>query len=220
LVQPTSGAIALEGTQVYPPPDRRAYRAPLTMQMVFQDPYASLNPRMRVEDLVAEAIDVGFDKDRKARRESIVAELLERVGIDPSLKDRFPHQFSGGQRQRIAIARALAAQPRVLICDEAVSSLDVSIRAHVLNVLIQERLENHLSIVFIGHDLTVVRHLADRVIVMHNGAVVEEGTAEDVIFRPVDDYTKKLVQASALHALDTTRIPQPSTAIGTGGTNK
>jgi peptide/nickel transport system ATP-binding protein len=196
LERPSEGTITFDGTQVFPSRGRGRYRPPRAMQMVFQDPYASLNPRMRVVDLVAEGLDINGAVRTKAERTERVAELLTRVGIDPDLRHRYPHQFSGGQRQRIAIARTLAVDPALLVCDEAVSSLDVSIRAHVLNVLEAERRRSGLPIIFIGHDLGVVRHLADYTVVMHRGRIVEQGATEDVIFRPRNSYTRQLVAAS------------------------
>ncbi|MBB5788584.1 dipeptide ABC transporter ATP-binding protein [Jiangella mangrovi] len=196
LVSPSAGTIRYDGAQIYPP-ERGRYRPPRSVQMVFQDPYASLNPRMRVSDLVAESFDIREPGLAAAVRDERVVGLLDRVGIDPRFRDRYPHQFSGGQRQRIAIARALAAQPDLLVCDEAVSSLDVSIRAQVLNVLLAERERTGLSILFIAHDLSVVRHLADTVIVMNQGSIVEAGPADDLIFAPREPYTRDLVAASA-----------------------
>lgn len=195
IVRPAGGQISYDARTVFPPP-RRTYRPPRAIQMVFQDPYASLNPRMKVSDLVAEAYDMRMRKLSHHDRDDQVIELLERVGIDPEFRQRYPHQFSGGQRQRIAIARALAAEPELLVCDEAVSSLDVSIRAHVLNVLLAERERSGLSIVFIAHDLSVVRHLADTVVVLNQGRVVEAGETETVIFSPQHSYTRELLAAT------------------------
>lgn len=195
IVAPSEGAIRFNAEQVYPAA-RGRYRPPRSIQMVFQDPYASLNPRMRVSDLVAESYDIRDRRLSADERDKRIIGLLDRVGIDPRFRDRYPHQFSGGQRQRIAIARALAAEPDLLVCDEAVSSLDVSIRAQVLNVLLAERDRTGLSILFIAHDLSVVRHLADTVIVMNQGAMVEAGSTDKVIFEPRDPYTRALVAAS------------------------
>lgn len=195
MVPVSAGTIVYRGATLFPSGSRH-HRVPRSIQMVFQDPYASLNPRMRVTDLVAEAFDIAGMGKRDPARVDAVVELLERVGIEPELRDRYPHQFSGGQRQRIAIARALAAEPDLLICDEAVSSLDVSIRAHVLNVLASERDRSGLAIIFIGHDLSVIRHIADAVVVMRNGELIEAGTTEDVIFSPQANYTRDLIRAS------------------------
>ncbi|MFD5858726.1 dipeptide ABC transporter ATP-binding protein [Streptomyces chartreusis] len=196
LERPSDGTITYDGNRIFPSEGRRQYRPPRSIQMVFQDPNASLNPRMRVTDLVAEGLDIIGAVHSKAERIERVSELLTRVGINPDLQHRYPHQFSGGQRQRIAIARTLAVDPGLLVCDEAVSSLDVSIRAHVLNVLEAERRRSGLSIIFIGHDLGVIRHLADYTVVMNRGRIVEQGPTEDVIFRPQDPYTRQLVAAS------------------------
>jgi peptide/nickel transport system ATP-binding protein len=196
LESPSDGTITYDGNRVFPSEGRRRYHPPRSIQMVFQDPNASLNPRMRVADLVAEGLDINHAVHSKAERTERVSELLTRVGINPDLQHRYPHQFSGGQRQRIAIARTLAVDPDLLVCDEAVSSLDVSIRAHVLNVLEAERRRSGLSIIFIGHDLGVIRHLADYTVVMNRGRIVEQGATEDVIFRPQDPYTRQLVAAS------------------------
>jgi len=161
-------------------------------QMVFQDPYTSLDPRMRVRDIVAEPLVVTRTGTAASRRER-VAELLELVGMRPDAMDRFPHQFSGGQRQRIGIARALMRDPDVLVCDEPVSALDVTIQAQVTNLLVdlQERLG--LSILFISHDLSVVRNLAHRVLVMYRGSAVETGDVEQIFDRPSHAYTRELL---------------------------
>ncbi|MSQ71796.1 MAG: ATP-binding cassette domain-containing protein [Betaproteobacteria bacterium] len=167
-------------------------RAKLAVQMIFQDPYASLNPRMRVEDIVGEAPVVHgivASRDRRAH----VAAILERVGLDPGLMRRFPHQFSGGQRARIGIARALAVNPEFLVCDEAVAALDVSIQAQVLNLFISLREQLRLTYLFISHDLGVVRHLSDRVVIMYLGRVVEIAPTEELYARPNHPYTQALL---------------------------
>ena len=169
---------------------RRAMQ--LEAQMIFQDPYASLNPRYRVEDIIGEAPVVhgiinGKDKS------TYVAEVMQRVGLDPALSRRFPHQFSGGQRARIGIARALAVKPNFLVCDEAVAALDVSIQAQVLNLFIKLREELDLTYLFISHDLGVVRHLSDRVVIMYLGRVVETAPAEELFSKPNHPYTQGLL---------------------------
>jgi ABC-type glutathione transport system ATPase component len=166
-----------------------------SVQMVFQDPGGSLNPRMRVLDAVAEPRVVqGMDRPAAARRAA--GDLLRRCGIDPAMGDRYPHQFSGGQRQRIAIARALAPEPRVLLCDEPTSALDVSVQAQILNLLVQVQQERGLSILLITHDLGVVRHMAHRIGVMRAGSLVELGPREQVLAAPVAAYTRALLDES------------------------
>ena len=164
----------------------------LAVQMIFQDPYASLNPRMRILEIVGEA-PVVHGLIRASEREGYVADILERVGMDASLMRRFPHQFSGGQRSRIGIARALAVKPRFLVCDEAVAALDVSIQAQVLNLFIRLREELALTYLFISHDLGVVRHVSDRVVVMYLGRVVESGPTAEIYARPNHPYTEALI---------------------------
>jgi oligopeptide transport system ATP-binding protein len=162
------------------------------MQIVFQDPYSSLDPRMTVGNIVAEPLvvhSVGTRSARKAR----VRELLEVVGFDPTFTNRYPHEFSGGQRQRIGIARALALGPKLIVCDEPVSALDVSIQAQILNLLKDLQAEFGLTYLFIAHDLAVVRSMSDRIAVMQAGKLVEEGPAEEVYESPKQEYTKKLL---------------------------
>ena len=169
-----------------------ARAARLAIQMIFQDPYASLNPRMRVVDIVGEA-PVAHGLIRRNEQAEYVADLLTRVGLDASLARRFPHQFSGGQRARIGIARALAVRPQFLVCDEAVAALDVSIQAQVLNLFIRLRDELDLTYLFISHDLGVVRHLSDRVVIMYLGRVVESAPSEELFARPNHPYAKALL---------------------------
>ena len=164
----------------------------LAVQMIFQDPYASLNPRMRIADIVGEAPVVHGLVERR-ERDGYVADILARVGMDASLMRRFPHQFSGGQRSRIGIARALAVKPRFLVCDEAVAALDVSIQAQVLNLFIRLREELALTYLFISHDLGVIRHVSDRVVVMYLGRVVESGPTAELYARPNHPYTAALI---------------------------
>jgi len=167
-------------------------RERLAVQMIFQDPFASLNPRMRIVDIVGEAAVVHGLVPRRERDE-YVAGILGRVGFDPALMRRFPHQFSGGQRSRIGIARALAVQPRFLVCDEAVAALDVSVQAQVLNLFVRLREELGLTYLFISHDLSVVRHLSDRVVVMYLGRVVETAPARTLFAAPRHPYTQALL---------------------------
>ena len=162
-------------------------------QMIFQDPYASLNPRFRVEDIIGEA-PVVHGLVAPTQQAQYVAEAMQRVGLDPALSRRFPHQFSGGQRARIGIARALAVKPHMLVCDEAVAALDVSIQAQVLNLFIKLREELDLTYLFISHDLGVVRHLSDRVVIMYLGRVVESAPAEELFAAPNHPYTQALLK--------------------------
>jgi peptide/nickel transport system ATP-binding protein len=171
---------------------RERNRAELAIQMVFQDPYASLNPRMRAVDIVAEGAHV-HGLIRKSEAREFVAGLFERVGLSPDTMDRFAHQFSGGQRARIGIARALAVNPKFLVCDESVAALDVSIQAQVLNLFIKLREELGLTYLFISHDLGVVRHIADRIVVMYLGTIVESGPTEAVYRAPRHPYTQALL---------------------------
>ena len=164
----------------------------LEAQMIFQDPYASLNPRFRINDIIGEAPVVHGIIDTRDKAE-YVAEMMQRVGLDPALARRFPHQFSGGQRARIGIARALAVKPNFLVCDEAVAALDVSIQAQVLNLFIQLREDLALTYLFISHDLGVVRHLSDRVVIMYLGRVVESAPTEELFAKPNHPYTQGLL---------------------------
>jgi oligopeptide transport system ATP-binding protein len=194
LVKPTSGSVRFEGREIAGL-SRRAMR-PLRreMQMVFQDPFSSLNPRKRVGQIVGEPLKVqNVASGSELRRQ--VRELLDRVGLSPEHYDRFPHEFSGGQRQRIGIARALALRPKLIVADEPVSALDVSIRAQIVNLLDDLQDEFGLTYVFVAHDIGVVRHVSDRIAVMHDGKIVEEGTADRVCEQPRDAYTRALLAA-------------------------
>ncbi|MER6951243.1 ATP-binding cassette domain-containing protein [Nonomuraea sp. NPDC000554] len=190
LDQPTSGSIRFDGQEITGVPERRLRFLRQSLQIVFQDPMSSLNPRMRVRDLVAEPL--------VALREPVggrVAELLDEVGLPASAADRYPHQFSGGQRQRIAIARALAPRPKVLVADEPVSALDVSVRGQILNLLADLVDELGLTLVFVSHDLSVVRHVCETVAVMNGGEIVETGEVDAVWAEPRHPYTRTLLQA-------------------------
>jgi oligopeptide/dipeptide ABC transporter ATP-binding protein len=191
LEHPDGGRLVYDGTDV-----TSGGRARLRggVQMIFQDPYASLDPRMTVLDIVAEPLAAAGSGTRASRRER-VASLLELVGLAPELMNRYPHQFSGGQRQRIGIARALALDPAVLIADEPVSALDVSVQAQVINLLADLRKRLDVAIVFIAHDLSVVRHLADRVAVMYLGRIAEVGTTDRIYESPTNPYTQALLSA-------------------------
>jgi peptide/nickel transport system ATP-binding protein len=192
LHTPTEGRRLWHGRDLSALSPEARRRAQLAIQMIFQDPYASLNPRMRVQDIVGEAPVVHGLIPRKAQRE-YVADMLRRVGLDPAAARRFPHQFSGGQRARIGIARALAVQPEFLVCDEAVAALDVSIQAQVLNLFITLREELRLTYLFISHDLGVVRHLSDRVLIMYLGRIVESAPTEEIYAAPNHPYTQALL---------------------------
>jgi peptide/nickel transport system ATP-binding protein len=192
ILEPTAGERYWKGRPYADYADAGSRAERLAVQMVFQDPYASLNPRMRVADIVGEAPVVHGLVTRR-ERDGYVAQALSRVGLDASLMRRFPHQFSGGQRSRIGIARALAVRPRLLVCDEAVAALDVSIQAQVLNLFGRLREELDLAYLFISHDLGVIRHLSDRVVVMYLGRVVETTTAAELFARPNHPYTQALL---------------------------
>ena len=195
LVEPTGGKVFFDGQEVtaLDAAGLRTFRK--QAQIVFQDPYSSLNPRITIGEAIAEPMKVhGIETDRRRCRER-VCELLEQVGLEATHFDRYPHEFSGGQRQRICIARALAVDPRLVICDESVSALDVSVQAQVLNLLNRLKEERHLTYVFISHDLSVVRFMSDRVLVMYNGKPVEYNDADELFEHPQNDYTKKLIAA-------------------------
>ena len=194
IEQPTSGEVEVLGQSVVGRPERELRFLRASLQLVFQDPMSSLDPRMRVRDIVAEPL-VAQRRTGRAGQEDRVREVLTAVGLGPEAADRYPHQFSGGQRQRISIARALAPGPSILVADEPVSALDVSLRAQVLN-LITDLVESFdLTLVFVSHDLAVVRHVCDRVAVMHDGRVVEQGSTAEVYDSPRDPYTQRLVRA-------------------------
>jgi oligopeptide transport system ATP-binding protein len=194
LLKPTSGSVRFEGREIAGLPRRQMRPLRPQMQMIFQDPYASLNPRKRVGQIVSDPLRLqGRSSGTELRRR--VQELLERVGLSPEHYDRYPHEFSGGQRQRIGIARALALQPKLIIADEPVSALDVSIRSQIINLLDDLQDEFGLTYLFIAHEIGVVRHVSDRIAVMHHGKIVEQGPADRVCERPSDPYTKTLLAA-------------------------
>jgi oligopeptide/dipeptide ABC transporter ATP-binding protein len=193
LLDLTSGQVELEGEDITTASGARLRNVRQKMQMIFQDPYASLDPRMTVRDIVGEPLVIW---NRWKNGGSVrVAELLERVGLNPDHANRFPHEFSGGQRQRIGIARALALQPKLIVCDEPVSALDVSVRAQILNLLANLQREFDLTYLFISHDLSVVRQVADRLAVMYLGKIVEIGDRDELYGRPVHPYTQALISA-------------------------
>ena len=194
LLQPTAGSIRFEGAELTDLKGEALRRMRRQMQIVFQDPYSSLNPRMTVGDIVSEPMEVHGIGTRKSRRDS-VRRLLDVVGFDPTFTNRYPHEFSGGQRQRIGIARALALNPKLIVCDEPVSALDVSIQAQILNLLRDLQRDFGLTYLFIAHDLAVVRAMSDTIAVMNQGKLVEIGPAEQVYTSPENEYTKALLTA-------------------------
>ena len=194
LLKPTAGSVRFRGKELTELGREELRQMRREMQIVFQDPYASLNPRMTVGDIVGEPLVVHGIGDRRRRRRT-VEELLEVVGFNPDFVNRYPHEFSGGQRQRIGIARALAVNPSLIVCDEPVSALDVSIQAQILNLLKDLQQEFALAYLFIAHDLAVVRAMSDHIAVMNLGKVVEAGRADDVYTNPKNEYTKALLAA-------------------------
>jgi oligopeptide transport system ATP-binding protein len=194
LLKPTSGSVRFQGKELTELGREDIRRTRREMQIVFQDPYSSLDPRMTVGDIVAEPLVVHGVGDRKRRRNT-VRELLDVVGFNPSFTNRYPHEFSGGQRQRIGIARALALNPKLIVCDEPVSALDVSIQAQILNLLKDLQRDFGLTYLFIAHDLAVVRAMSDQIAVMNRGKLVEIGPAEEVYTSPKDEYTHALLAA-------------------------
>jgi peptide/nickel transport system ATP-binding protein len=194
LLKLTTGQVTLDGVNISSAQGGTLRNLRRGFQMVFQDPFASLNPRKRVGDIVKSALDL-MKIGEPASRDQKVAELFKAVGLSPEQRSLFPHQFSGGQRQRIVIARALAAEPKLLVCDEPVSALDVAIQAQILNLLMKLRKDLGLTILFISHDLGVVRHVCDEVAVMYLGVVVEQGPAQEVFDHPLHPYTNALMSA-------------------------
>ena len=195
LDPPTSGEVRFQGRRISDLKGKELRHTRRQIQMVMQDPYTSLNPRMTVGDLIGEPFEIHPEAAPKGSRRQKVRELLDVVGLNPEHINRYPHQFSGGQRQRIGIARALALRPEVIVCDEPVSALDVSIQAQVMNLLESLQNEFNLSYVFIAHDLSVVRHLSDRVAVMYLGKIIEIGTDAEIYERPTHPYTQALLSA-------------------------
>ena len=195
LVEPTSGSVLLSGEDItrMGVAELRARRR--KFQMIFQDPYGSLNPRMTVEQIVGEALDIHQLTDGKSARQKRILELLQDVGLDPGYAQRYPHEFSGGQRQRIGIARALAVEPELIICDEPVSALDVSVQAQIINLLQDLQQQRGIAYLFIAHDLAVVEHISRHMVVMYLGKIVEMAEAKSIIRAPRHPYTQALISA-------------------------
>ncbi|HTK22206.1 MAG TPA: ABC transporter ATP-binding protein [Mucilaginibacter sp.] len=195
LVEPTSGSVSFENADLraLSKPDMRNMRRDI--QIIFQDPYSSLNPRITIGDSLMEPLQVHQLYENNTQRKKKVLELLERVNLPASYFNRYPHEFSGGQRQRIVIARALALQPKFIICDESVSALDVSVQAQVLNLIRELQHEFNLTYIFISHDLSVIKHISDRIMVMNKGEIIETGDPDDIYYRPKEEYTKRLISS-------------------------
>lgn len=193
----TDGQILFDGKEI-PTKTKELKDFRKQAQMIFQDPYASLNGRMKVRDIIAEGMDIHGIVKTRAERDAKVNELLKMVGLNPEHANRYPHEFSGGQRQRIGIARALAVNPRFIVCDEPISALDVSIQAQIVNLLKQLQKEQQLTYLFIAHDLSMVKYISDRIAVMYQGEIVELGTADEVYHQPFHPYTKSLLSAIPL----------------------
>ena len=195
LIPATGGSVRFEGADILGMPEARFRPLRRKMQMIFQDPFGSLNPRLTIGATLSEPLEIHFPKLSASDRRERVAELLRKVGLDPAMTARYPHEFSGGQRQRIGIARALAVEPSFIVCDEAVSALDVSVQASVINLLRDLQDELGVAYLFIAHDLAVVEHLAHEVLVMNRGKLVEAGPPESVYRNPQHEYTRALLAA-------------------------
>jgi peptide/nickel transport system ATP-binding protein/oligopeptide transport system ATP-binding protein len=195
LIGSTSGRVLYKGRDILPLSEKEFRPLRREMQMIFQDPFGSLNPRFTIGEIVGEALEIHFPDMGRADRASRVAELLGLVGLKADMMRRYPHEFSGGQRQRIGIARALAVEPQFIVCDEPVSALDVSVQAQIVNLLQDLQEQFGIAYLFIAHDLAVVEHISDHVLVMHHGKVVESASADEIYNNPSNDYTKALLSA-------------------------
>ncbi len=195
LVPATAGAVFFKGQEILSMDEGQFRPLRRQMQMIFQDPFGSLNPRHTIFQIVGEALEIHFRQMNRDARKERVAKLLRQVGLKPEMMERYPHEFSGGQRQRIGIARALAVNPRFIVCDEPVSALDVSVQAQIVNLLQDLQEELGLTYLFIAHDLAVVEHISDHVLVMYRGKIVESASAAEIYENPRHDYTRKLLAA-------------------------
>jgi peptide/nickel transport system ATP-binding protein len=195
LIEPDSGTIFFNEKEILALPHHLMKRERKNLNIVFQDPYSSLNPHISIRTAIKEPMIVNHLFNNNAERKQKVYNLLEKVGLNPEHYDRYPHEFSGGQRQRIVIARALALEPRFIICDEAVSALDVSVQARILNLLNDLKKEFGFTYIFISHDLSVVRFMSDRILVMKDGQIIESGEADEVYENPQNPYTRQLIDS-------------------------
>ena len=195
LIASTSGRVLYKGSDILPLSERSFRPLRREMQMIFQDPFGSLNPRFTIGEIVGEALEIHFPQMNRNDRTARAGDLLGLVGLKPDMMRRYPHEFSGGQRQRIGIARALAVEPRFIVCDEPVSALDVSVQAQIVNLLQDLQEQFGIAYLFIAHDLAVVEHISDHVLVMHHGKVVESASAEAIYNDPQNEYTKTLLSA-------------------------
>jgi peptide/nickel transport system ATP-binding protein/oligopeptide transport system ATP-binding protein len=195
LIPATAGEVLFQGRDVLPLPEGEFRPMRREMQMIFQDPFGSLNPRHTIGQIVGEALEIHFPQMNRNDRRERVSELLRQVGLKPEMMERYPHEFSGGQRQRIGIARALAVKPKFIVCDEPVSALDVSVQAQIVNLLQDLQAELGLTYLFIAHDLAIVEHISDHVLVMYHGKIVESASADAIYENPQHEYTRKLLAA-------------------------
>ncbi|MCR4694411.1 MAG: ATP-binding cassette domain-containing protein [Pseudobutyrivibrio sp.] len=204
LYDPTSGSITFDGTDITKKLTRADKKKLRTeMQMIFQDPMSSLNPRKKVEDIIGEGLDIHHTYENRAQRDRLIKDILAKVGLAPEHASRYPHQFSGGQRQRVGIARALIMNPKLIIADECISALDVSIQAQVVNLMKDIQQETGAAYLFIAHDLSMVKYISDRIGVLHLGHLLETGTTEEIFSNPIHPYTKSLLSA----------IPEPNPIV-------